>query len=425
MMLYLGKYKALSKIGEGGMASVYLVEDEKFGKMAVKVLSRKYLEEDVPRKRFRNESSAVQKLDHPNIVKIYQPASKIKILNGRGSFETLAYAMEYFPSRSLKELITNRKMPGELILDFLNRLLDALEYCHKKRVYHRDLKPANILIKNDGASHQPILTDFGIAKFSNAELTKFQDLTKDVSVLGAPAYMSPEQIRNPRNVDARSDLYSLGIVLYEMSTGKRPFVGTRSELLDQQLVYNPPSPSKINPAIDRKLDRLIVRLLQKEPRNRPQNTEEIRTIISGTSKVTVQKDDNRFEVIVYYKNNVIGKKILKTLPIHIGAKPGTGSSNIEIKNFSGRVENIHCEILKDKSGQIVIRNNSKTGTIINQKKIFTDYSALLNGRNEIKLPGYFRLELIMKPDNQSNPKMLLIFFFIFLFIIFILLLIII
>ena len=206
--LFDGRYRIVRKLGSGGMADVYLAEDEELGRrVAIKILNDRHANDESFVERFRREAKNAAGLSHPNIVSIYD----------RGEAEGTYYiAMEYLDGRSLKELVVARgPLPIGDAIEFTRQVLGALRFAHRKGVVHRDIKPHNVMADADGRLK---VTDFGIARAGVSQMTEAG------SIIGTAQYLSPEQARGAA-VDQRSDLYSVGIVLYEMLTGTVPFTG--------------------------------------------------------------------------------------------------------------------------------------------------------------------------------------------------------
>src|SRR5436190_5156008 len=206
--LFDGRYKIVRKLGAGGMANVYLAEDQELGRrVAIKILNERHANDDQFVERFRREAQNAAALAHPNIVSIYD----------RGEAEGTYYiAMEYLEGRSLKELILSRgPAPVSVAVDYARQILSALRFAHRNGIVHRDIKPHNVLVDGEGRVK---VTDFGIARAGASQMTE------EGSIIGTAQYLSPEQARGT-SVDQTSDLYSLGIVLYEMLTGNVPFTG--------------------------------------------------------------------------------------------------------------------------------------------------------------------------------------------------------
>jgi eukaryotic-like serine/threonine-protein kinase len=254
--LFDGRYRILRKLGAGGMANVYLAEDEDLGRrVAIKILNDRYANDELFVERFRREAKSAAGLSHPNIVSIYD----------RGEAEGTYYiAMEVIEGRSLKELILTRgPLPISRAIAYTLEALEALRFAHRHGIIHRDIKPHNILI-----GERLKVTDFGIARAGASQMTEAG------SIMGTAQYLSPEQARGAP-VTASSDLYSVGIVLYEMLTGKVPFSGDSAiEIAMKHLNERPKPPSKVRPEIPEELDHVVLRALAKAPEDRYQTAEE-------------------------------------------------------------------------------------------------------------------------------------------------------
>src|SRR5438067_8139248 len=228
-----GRYKVLQRLGSGGMADVFLAEDDQLGrKVALKLLHRRFSEDPGFVERFRREAQSAAGLQHPNVVSVYD----------RGAYDGTYYiAMEYLPGRSLKQLI-RQEAPLDPIraIDITIQILKAARFAHRHGVVHRDLKPHNVIV--DEAGHVKV-TDFGIARAGAS------DMTETGSIMGTAQYLSPEQAQR-HAVSACSDLYSIGVVLYELLTGAVPFEGeTAVAIAFKQVSAQPRPPSELNPAV--------------------------------------------------------------------------------------------------------------------------------------------------------------------------------
>jgi len=263
--LFDGRYRILRKLGSGGMANVYLAEDEDLGRrVAIKILNDRYASDESFIERFRREAKSAASLSHPNIVSIYD----------RGEAEGTYYiAMEVIEGRSLKELILTRgALPVHQAVAYARQLLEALRFAHRHGIIHRDIKPHNVLVSADerGKSQDSRLkvTDFGIARHGASQMTEAG------SIMGTAQYLSPEQARGAP-VTAASDLYSAGIVLYEMLTGKVPFGGESAiEIAMKHVNELPRPPSQLRSEIPPELDQIVLRALAKEPEDRYQTAED-------------------------------------------------------------------------------------------------------------------------------------------------------
>ncbi len=257
--LFDGRYRIMRKLGAGGMADVYLAEDQELGRrVAIKILNGRHANDDQFIERFRREAKNAAALNHPNIVSIYD----------RGEAEDTYYiAMEYLDGRTLKELIVGRgKAPVNVAVEYARQILSALRFAHRHGIVHRDIKPHNVLVDGEGRVK---VTDFGIARAGTSQMTETG------SIVGTAHYLSPEQAKGGE-VDPRSDLYSLGVVLYELLTGKTPFEGdTPVEIAMKHLSAAPKPPSKLRPDIPPELDMVILRALAKDPDDRYQSADEM------------------------------------------------------------------------------------------------------------------------------------------------------
>jgi eukaryotic-like serine/threonine-protein kinase len=256
--LFDGRYRILRKLGSGGMANVYLAEDQELGRrVAIKILNDRHANDDQFVERFRREAKNAAGLSHPNIVSIYD----------RGEAEGTYYiAMEFLDGRSLKELIVSRgPAPVSVAIDYARQILAALRFAHRNGIVHRDIKPHNVLVDSEGRLK---VTDFGIARAGASQMTEAG------SIIGTAQYLSPEQAKGAP-VDQTSDLYSVGVVLYELLTGVVPFTGdTPVEIAMKHLSATPDPPSTHRAEIPRELDKVVMRALAKDPHERYQTAEE-------------------------------------------------------------------------------------------------------------------------------------------------------
>jgi serine/threonine-protein kinase len=257
--LFDGRYRILRKLGTGGMANVYLAEDEVLGRrVAIKILDDRHAGDDQFVERFRREAKNAASLSHPNIVSIYD----------RGEAEGTYYiAMEYLDGRSLKELIVARgPAPVHVAVDYARQILAAIRFAHRHGIVHRDIKPHNVLVDGEGRLK---VTDFGIARAGASQMTEAG------SIIGTAQYLSPEQAKGAP-VDQTSDLYSVGVVLYELLTGVVPFSGdTPVEIAMKHLSAIPEPPSVKRAEVPRDLDLVVMRALAKDPAERYRSAEEM------------------------------------------------------------------------------------------------------------------------------------------------------
>ena len=258
-----GRYKVISRLGAGGMADVFLVEDTQLSrKVALKLLHRRFSADPGFVERFRREAQSAASLQHPNVVGVYD----------RGSWDGTYYiAMEYLPGRSLKQLIRDEAPLDPLrAIDITIQILKAARFAHRRGVIHRDLKPHNVIIdENDQAK----VTDFGIARAGAS------DMTETGSIMGTAQYLSPEQAQG-HAVSETSDLYSVGIVLYEMLTGRVPFDADSAVTIALKHVSEgPPQPRRINPSIPDSLEQAVLWSLNKNPSDRPVDADQFIAVL--------------------------------------------------------------------------------------------------------------------------------------------------
>lgn len=258
----IGKYKVLARLAQGGMGAVYTARHPTLERtVIIKKLTLRG-SADI-RERFRREAQIMMDLRNDAIVDVYDHFRE-------GS--SYYIVLEYVDGMSLDELIRARRyLPNAIALLILRQVCWALAYAHNKGVVHRDIKPANILISHDGAVK---LVDFGIATIHGGGETS--DLTRDGMTLGTPSYMAPEQFHNTRSVDKRADIYSLGVVLYEMVTGKRPYPGSLTpEVIARIQRGRYRRPRSINPKVSRFVARLVARMLKPRPGRRFSDLERV------------------------------------------------------------------------------------------------------------------------------------------------------
>jgi len=268
----VGDYEILALLGAGGMGQVYSARNIISGRTeAMKVLLPDFAAEPDLAARFTAEIRTLAGLDHPNIAQ----------LRTAFQFENrLVMIMEFVEGVTLDKRASEAPIPVSDVIDYSMQVLSALSYAHSKGVTHRDIKPANIMLTSHGLVK---LMDFGIAKSTND-----LQLTRPGTTMGSVYYMSPEQVRGG-TVDARSDIYSFGVTLYEMLTGRRPFQAeTAYSVLNAQLTEAPAPPMQINPALSTELNNIVLRAMVKSPDGRFQTAEEFRAALRNVQRVQAQ-----------------------------------------------------------------------------------------------------------------------------------------
>lgn len=256
----IGPYRIIEKLGQGGMATVYKAYHAALDRyVAVKVMHPAFKEDPGFAERFRREARIVAKLDHPHIVPVYDFSEH----------EGTPYlVMRYIEGKTLKARLQEGPLSNEEILHIIKLAAEALSYAHREGVLHRDIKPSNIILTPGGGV---FLTDFGLARIAqNGESTLSQDM-----MVGTPQYISPEQAMG-EELDARTDIYSLGVVLFEMVTGRVPFTSDTPYSIIHDHIYSPlPLPSKINPEVSSEVERVILKAMAKDKEDRYQDATEL------------------------------------------------------------------------------------------------------------------------------------------------------
>jgi len=252
------RYLIVRRIGSGGMADVYCAEDTHLGRqVALKVLHRRFAQDQEFVERFRREASAAAGLQHPNVVGVFD----------RGKHDGTYYiAMEHLPGRTLKEIVTaEAPLPQELVVDLGTQILQAAGFAHRHGVIHRDFKPHNVIVDDHGGAK---VTDFGIARAGASEMTETG------SIMGTAQYLSPEQAQG-HAVTAASDLYSIGVMLYEMLAGQLPFGGDSAVSIALKHLSEPPTPiSQLRPDVNPAVESVVMAALAKDPAHRWQSADD-------------------------------------------------------------------------------------------------------------------------------------------------------
>jgi len=284
----LGPYEVLSAIGAGGMGEVYKARDTRLNRIvAIKVLPTHLADRSELRERFEREAKTIASLNHPHICTLHDTGHQ-------GEMDFLV--MEFIEGETLAQRLQKGRLPLEQVLQYAIEIADALDKAHRKGITHRDLKPGNIMLTKSGTK----LLDFGLAKLKQevapatpvSQLPTEKDaMTAEGTILGTLQYMAPEQVE-AKEVDARTDIFAFGAVVYEMATGKKAFEGkTSASVMAKIMEAEPPSMASLQPMTPLSLDRVVKRCLAKDPDKRWQTAsdlcEELRWIAEGGSQATL------------------------------------------------------------------------------------------------------------------------------------------
>jgi serine/threonine-protein kinase len=269
----IDSYRIEAPVARSGMASIYRATDTRDGRVVAIKIPHPDLEADpVLFDRFKREAGIGEKLNHPQVMRVFggEPRSRMYMV------------MEWCDGRLLRDILDEGRIPQERAIHIATGVLDALEYIHANGVVHRDLKPENIMVdENDNIK----LIDFGIASDAAAKRLTYANFT---AAIGTPNYISPEQVKGKRG-DGRSDIYSIGVILYEMLTGKLPFTGPNPmAAMNERLLNHPMPPSVANPSITPQLQEILYRALERDPKNRYSHAAEFKRDLEHMDQVGVE-----------------------------------------------------------------------------------------------------------------------------------------
>jgi len=335
-----GRYRIIGRLGSGGMADVYEAEDTQLGRrVALKLLHRRFAEDAEFVERFRREASSAAGLSHPNIVQVFD----------RGAWDGTYYiAMELLAGRNLKQIVREygptQPLDPALAVDVVLQILKAARFAHRRGVVHRDIKPHNVIVDEEGRAK---VTDFGIARAGAS------DMTETGSIMGTAQYLSPEQAQG-QPVDARSDLYSIGVVLYELLCGVPPFdADSPVTIALKQVSEEPLPPRQRNPAVPPALDAVVLRALRKNPADRYQDADAfIAALESAMSGRAVPPADDLVEELEeedrrnWRRIAVIAIVVLALAALAVGAWAVLMPEQKKVPNVVGKRSDTAAQILQ-------------------------------------------------------------------------------
>ncbi len=343
----LGQYEIIEQIGAGGMATVYRARQARLDRnVAIKVMHQMFAQDADFVTRFEREARIIAALDHPNIVPLYDYNEQA---------EQPYLVMKFVEGQTLKEVLTARTIPLEDIRHMMVTIADALTYAHEQGVLHRDVKPSNIIIDNQG---YPYLMDFGLARIA----TQGESTMSANTMLGTPQYISPEQAKGERELDTRTDVYSLGIILYELVAGRVPFVGDSAYAIVHKHIYaTVPPPSSLNPEVPPAVDGVLLHALAKEPSQRYETPNQlIKAFEAALDSSGIQKlDESRAERARQRAENLSdhtpggGRYVTVPAPIAEGTPEPTSSVGDFLDQLGRRARELIDDVLVELDGNEV------------------------------------------------------------------------
>jgi serine/threonine protein kinase len=385
----LGSYKIAEEVGRGGMAMVYRAYQPQLERwVAIKILKVGGGGEEFLA-RFRREARAIAALRHPNILTVYD----------YGEQEGVAYiVMEYVPGGTLKMQLTGRPREWNEAVSLLVPVGRALEHAHSQGIVHRDVKPANVLLARPD---WPLLADFGLAKLTHAK----GKITRPGASLGTPAYLSPEQAAGDA-VDERTDIYGLGVVLYELLTGQLPCqTDSPVETMMRRLYETPTSPTAFNPLIPPRLEALVMQALERDPVDRPHTmdkmVEELSQLVaagkstpasSGETVIRAYPVQQDVETTRGPRLLLILSGIMIPIPdrqeVLIGrAAPSLAAPDIDLEQYSGAsagVSRRHARLLKQDGEWLIEDLGSTNGTFLNEVRLAPHRPCRIHGGDHVR-----------------------------------------
>lgn len=389
----IGKYSIQGTLGRGGMGIVYKAFDPAIHRqVAIKTITKSALdpsELQYALKRFQHEAQAVGRLTHPSIAAIFD----------YGEDAELAYiVMELVSGKSLAQhLQNNAHFDLNEICEIIRQLLDGLEYAHARGVIHRDIKPPNILLNDDGNIK---ITDFGIARIDTSTLTQVGE------VMGSPGYMSPEQFAGTE-IDARSDIYSSGVIAYELLTGRKPFTGSNVEIMQKVVNERPVNPSEHNPALSANTDQVVQKALAKKREERFQSAHEfavhfVRSLLDGGRGSAMRPETDKHAV----GNERVGSNLVNAARMISGLR--SAETLVGTENSGSLSDTAPSTIVVDSGG-----GKARILFVDDEERILTALRSIFrakyhvftatNGAEALEFAKKFKLHLVV--SDQRMPDM--------------------
>lgn len=390
----IGVYEIVEQVGSGGMATVYKAHQTKLDRyVAVKVMHEMFTQDTDFLSRFEREARIVARLDHPHIVPLYDYDDH----NG------LPYlVMKYIEGETLKDILKSRALPLDDIRQMVGGVADALTYAHEEGVLHRDIKPSNIMIDTLGHAY---LTDFGLARISaQGESTMSVD-----TMLGTPHYISPEQAQGLPEIDSRTDVYSLGVILYELVVGRVPFIGDSAFAIVHKHIYAEPiAPSELNPELPTEVDRVLLKALAKSPEQRHNTPNDLMKAFESALAASGLKDldESRISIAQQRAADVSlhtpggGKYV--TVPSRPGQPSNPASLEEWVQDVGERIRDTFQDVRSEIQKREVFNDLASSVREVAEEVQDAIASSTSSGRSRGESPSTSRSIIVLRPNRVEK-----------------------